>query len=99
MLSLFVCLFFFGPRGGGGGRVTLGHSLIRLSGKKIKPRCPSIDLTLQVLCFSHPTLRRNICTHLMFEYEIQIFEPQIERNFQCMTLKVISASSVVARKA
>ena len=41
----------------------------------MKPRCPSIDLTLQVLCFLHPTLRRNICTHLMFEYEVQIFEP------------------------
>ena len=79
--------------------VTLGHSLIRLSGKKMKPRCPSIDLTLKVLCFSLPTLRCNICTHLMFEYEIQIFEQQIETNFQFVNLEVISASSVVARKA
>ena len=65
----------------------------------MRPWRPSIDLTLQVLCFSLPTLRRNICTHLMFEYEIEIFEPQIETNFQCMTLEVISASSVVARKS
>ena len=55
----------------------------------MKPRCPSIDLTLQVLCFSPPTLRRNICTHLMFEYEIQILRPRIETNFECMTLEVI----------
>ena len=65
----------------------------------MKPRCPSIDLSLQVLCFSLPTLRRNIRTHLMFEYEIQTFEPWIETHFQCMTLEVISASSEVARKA
>ena len=55
----------------------------------MKPRCPSLDLTLQVLCFSLPTLRRNIRTHLMFEYEIQILEPRIETNFECMTLEVI----------
>ena len=31
----------------------------------------------------------------MFEYEIHLFEPRIETNFQCMTLDVISASWVV----
>ena len=65
----------------------------------MKPRCTSTGLTLQVLCFSLPTLRRIIRTHLMFEYEIQTFEPRMETNFQCITLEVIRASSVVAKKA
>ena len=67
----------------------------------MKPRCPSIDLTLQVLFFSLPTLHRNICTHLMFEYEIHIFQPRIETIFQRMTLEFegISASLIIARKA
>ena len=66
----------------------------------MKPQCPSIDLTLHVLIFlSLPTLHRNIFTHLMFEYEVHLFEPRIEKNFQCMTLDVISVYSVVARKA
>ena len=50
----------------------------------MKPQCPSIDLTHHVLFFSLPTLHRNISTHLMFEYEIHLFEPQIETNFQCV---------------
>ena len=66
----------------------------------MKPRCPSIDLTFSFpFFFSLPTLHRNICTHLMFEYEIHIFESRIETNFHCMILDAISASSVVARKA
>ena len=66
----------------------------------MKPQCPFIDLTLYVLIFlSLATLHRNICAHLMFEYEIHLFEPRIETNFQCMTLDVISAYSAVARKA
>ena len=65
----------------------------------MKPRCPSIDLTLQVLCFSLPILRGNIYTHLMFEYEIHIFEPRTGSNFYCKTIDFISAYSVVARKA
>ena len=28
---------------------------------------------------------------MMFEHEIHLFKPQIEKNFQFMTLKVISA--------
>ena len=36
---------------------------------------------------------------MKFEYEIHLFEPRIETNFQFMTLEVNSASSVVAKKA
>ena len=35
---------------------------------------------------------------MKFEYEIHLFEPKIETNFQFMTLEVISASSEVAER-
>ena len=33
------------------------------------------------------------------EYKLNLFEPQIETNFQLMTLEIIRASSELARKA
>ena len=65
----------------------------------MKQLCPFIDLTpfkffscfcfvslFVFVCFSLPTLHRNISTHVMCLYEIRVFEPRIETNFSCTKL-------------
>ena len=58
-----------------------------------------LDPSSSFFFFSLLLLHRNISRHMNFEYKINLFQPRIETNLQFMTLEVISASSVVGRKA